>query len=58
MKKLVLTDKSQEIHRLMTEDFDTIERMLCQGFSETELEQFFEYIHRMQNNMKIDKNNE
>ena len=58
LKKLVLTDKSREIHRLMTEDFDRIESMLCRGFSEEELEQFFEYIHRMQNNMKTDRNNE
>lgn len=57
LKKLVLTEKSEEVHRLMTEDFDAIERMLSQGFSEKELEQFFDYIHRMQNNMKNDKNN-
>lgn len=57
LKKLVLTEKSEEVHQLMIEDFDVIERMLSQGFSEKELEQFFDYIHRMQSNLKNDKNN-
>lgn len=58
LKKLVLTERSKEVHRLITEDFETIEGMLRGGFSEEELEQFFDYIHRMQNNVKSDKNSE
>lgn len=53
LKKLVLTERSWEIFHQMTEEFKSIEAALCAGFSEEELEQFFDYIHRMQNNMKM-----
>ena len=36
----------------MLEDFSVVEETLSNGFSEQELEQFFDYIHRMQQNMK------
>ena len=52
LKKLVLTDKGREINELMLEDFSVVEETLSKGFSEQELEQFFDYIHRMQQNMK------
>lgn len=53
LKKLVLTDRSWEICRQMTAEFDEIESTLSDGFSEEELEQFFNYIYRMQNNIKM-----
>lgn len=52
LKKLVLTDRAWEIHKLMVEDFLEMERTLSAGFTEEELEQFFDYIHRMQNNVR------
>ena len=52
LKKLVLTEKSEEIYQLMIEDFILMENTLKKGFSEEELEQFIEYIHRMQKNLE------
>ncbi|MEI3338741.1 MAG: MarR family winged helix-turn-helix transcriptional regulator [Eubacterium sp.] len=52
LKKLVLTEKSRQIYELMTEDFVFVEHTLTEGFSEKELEQFFDFIHRMQRNLK------
>ena len=52
LKKLILTDKGREIDELMLEDFSVVEETLSKGFSEQELEQFFDYMHRMQQNMK------
>lgn len=52
LKKLTLTDKGREIHELMIEDFRCVEQTLARGFSEEELAKFFEYMHRMQKNMK------
>ena len=39
---------------MMMRDFDMIESTLACGFSEEELENFFDYVHRMQNNLKMD----
>ena len=52
LKKLVLTEKSEKIHRLMIEDFKKLESILEEGFSEEELERFEEYVHRMQRNLE------
>ena len=53
LKKLVLTAQAWEVFDLMQEDFRGMERALTFGFSQEELEQFFDYIHRMQNNIKM-----
>ena len=53
LKKLVLTDRSCELLGLMKEGFLDLEGTLADGFSEEELNQFFEYVNRMQNNLKI-----
>ena len=52
LKKLVLTDRGREIDKLMENEFIMAEQTLARGFSEQELVQFFDYIHRMQKNMK------
>lgn len=52
LKKLVLTEKARQVYELMTEDFVFVEHTLTEGFSEKELEQFFDFIHRMQRNLK------
>jgi DNA-binding MarR family transcriptional regulator len=54
LKKLVLTDRAKELHQSMSLEFKEIERKLSEGFTEEELNQFFDYIHRMQENMKND----
>jgi DNA-binding MarR family transcriptional regulator len=54
LKKLVLTDRAKELHQSMGLEFKEIERKLSEGFTEEELNQFFDYIHRMQENMKND----
>ena len=52
LKKLVLTEKSQEIKRLMDEDHDRFESALCKDFTSDELLQLFGYIERMKKNLK------
>ena len=52
LKKLVLTDRAREVNKLMVEDFTEVEKILAKGFSEQEMKQFFDYMHRMQKNMK------
>ena len=52
LKKLVLTDRAREVNKLMVEDFNAVEKILSKGFSEQEMKQFFDYMHRMQKNMK------
>lgn len=52
LKKLVLTEKALEVDRLMGQDFQMVESVLSDGFSKEELDQFFDYIHRMQQNMR------
>lgn len=52
LKKLAMTQKAEEIHDLMIEDFKQMETTLLDGFSEKELDLFYDIIHRMQNNLK------
>lgn len=54
LKKLVLTERAYEVHNLMMQDFDVIERTLAMGFSAEELENFFDYMHRMQDNLNME----
>lgn len=56
LKKLVLTERSREIHQRMTAEFLDMENTLREGFSEEEMERLRGYLHRMQNN--IDKKEE
>ena len=52
LKKLVLTEKSNEISKIMEEDGKVIEKVLTKGFSDDELEQLYGYIRRMRENIK------
>ncbi len=56
LKKLVLTERSREIHQRMTAEFLDMENTLREGFTEEEIERLRGYLHRMQNN--IDKKEE
>ena len=53
LKKLVLTDRSRKLFGMMREEFQKLELTLADGFTSEELEQFSDYIHRMQNNIKM-----
>lgn len=52
LKKLVLTEKSLEIKRLMDEDRNRFESALRKGFEQEELEQLHGYLDRMKENLK------
>lgn len=52
LKKLVLTEKSREIKRLMDEDHQRFERELRKGFAEDELQMLFACLDKMKQNLK------
>lgn len=49
-KKLVLTDKSEAIHKEVLDDIEAWEQQLRQGISKEQLQQFFETINQMIHN--------
>ncbi len=51
LKRLVLTDQSRALLEQMDAEFNNIENTLREGFTEEELQQFYDYIHRMQENI-------
>lgn len=51
LKKLVLTQKSQELSELMKKDCQEMEARLTKGFSEEELQVLFDYLARLRKNM-------
>ena len=52
LKKVVLTDRSRELARLMDEDAQRIEAALSEGFSPQELETLYSYFDRLQTNIE------
>ena len=52
LKKLVLTEKSQEIKRLMDEDHLLFEQALRKGLDEDELQMLFSCLDKMKKNLK------
>jgi len=52
LKKLVLTEKSREIKRLMDEDHQRFEQALRKGFEEDELQMLFACLDKMKQNLK------
>ena len=52
LKKLVLTERSQEIKRLMDEDHLRFEMALRKGFEAEELQTLFASLDKMKNNLK------
>ncbi|MCD8045779.1 MAG: MarR family winged helix-turn-helix transcriptional regulator [Clostridiales bacterium] len=51
LKRLVLTDQALTLECQMDQEFNNIENTLREGFTEEEIEMFFSYIHRMQENV-------
>ncbi|MGN0549084.1 MAG: MarR family winged helix-turn-helix transcriptional regulator [Acutalibacteraceae bacterium] len=52
LKKLVLTEKSEAIAHLMSDDITKLESVLTDGFSDDELDTLYGYIDRIKNNIK------
>ncbi len=52
LKKLVLTERSWEILRQMDREFQAVEDALIEGFTPAEVAQIYDYIDRMQENVK------
>jgi MarR family transcriptional regulator, transcriptional regulator for hemolysin len=51
-KKIVLTEKAQQLERLVKEDFDSFEATLRKGFSDNELETLYGFFQRMKDNLQ------
>lgn len=51
LKKLVLTERSLELHRRMRENADEMEVTLLKGFTPTEINLLASYLERMQRNL-------
>jgi DNA-binding MarR family transcriptional regulator len=51
-KKVVLTEKSLQLRKLMKEDFDSLETTLRKGFSDDELKTLYEFFQRMKDNLQ------
>ena len=52
LKKLVLTKQAEDVAQWIHQDHDMMEETLLQGFSEEELEHLYEYLYRIQSNLK------
>ena len=52
LKKIVPTERSLEIGRIIKEDNEKMELLLKKGFSPQELEQLYGYLERIQNNLE------
>ena len=51
LKKLVLTERSLELHRRMRQNADEMETRLLIGFTPEEQTQLLSYLERMQHNL-------
>lgn len=51
LKKLVLTDRALELHKLIESDHEVIEETLTKGFTEGELDVLCSYLERMKQNI-------
>ena len=51
LKKLVLTDRALELHKLIESDHEVIEKTLTKGFAEEELDVLCSYLERMKENI-------
>ena len=52
LKKLVLTQKAIDHHSRCAMQIDALEEKLCRGFSEEELQQFFDFCQRFSANLE------
>ena len=52
LKRIVLTDKSIELHKRVILTFDNIENKLLTGFSDTEKDMLFSFLLRLEKNLE------
>lgn len=52
LKKIILTEKAKDCHKMIEAAVEEVENKLVQGLSENELELFFSVIHKMKKNME------
>ena len=52
LKKLVLTEKSFEVHSLIMDDINMVEKKLVNGLTEAELNTFFETADKLKRNLE------
>ena len=52
LKRIVLTDKSIELHKRVILTFDNIESKLLTGFSDSEKEMLFGFLLRLEKNLE------
>lgn len=53
--KIKITQKGMEANCACREEFDRIDRQMFTGFTEEELGQFSDYLHRIYDNLSVDK---
>lgn len=57
LKKIIPTERSLEIGRILKEDNEKMELLLRKGFSPKELEQLYGYLERIQTNIEAAEKN-
>ena len=58
LKKIVLTKKAFDIQKTICDDFESLEKKLVEGVSQTDLEIFFKVLDKINENMKEDDAND
>lgn len=52
LKKIILTEKSTEMHLIIEEELGKLEKQVIKGLSEEELNKFFETLEKMKKNVE------
>lgn len=52
LKKIILTEKSTEMHLIIEEELGKLEKQVIRGLSEEELNKFFETLEKMKKNVE------
>lgn len=55
VKRIILTDKGRDMVSLVHQEVQEFEKTLIKGFSEEELQQFFDFIKKIKNNILEEK---
>ncbi len=53
LKKIVLTDRAIELHKMIEKDIEKREKMLCNGITEDEIKCFFAVIDKIKSNLEV-----
>ena len=57
LKKIVLTDKAWKIRKLMMKDVEKMEEILLKGFSKSDIDNLYQYLNKMKQNISIMQEN-